>query len=79
MQHSIGLSGNLALPQWMSHSLSLSFQLYASCGILLCIPHLHWTEETVRERRDGALAVSDLRLLLNQPTRKLGASNFFLF
>jgi hypothetical protein len=34
---------------------------------------------TVRERRDGALALSDLRLLLNQPPRKLGGSYFFFF
>jgi hypothetical protein len=32
---------------------------------------------TVRERRDGALALSDLRPLLNQPPRKLGGSYFF--
>jgi hypothetical protein len=32
---------------------------------------------TVRERRDGALALSDLRLLLNQPPRKLGGSYFW--
>jgi hypothetical protein len=31
---------------------------------------------TVRERRDGALALSDLRLLLNQPPGKLGGSYF---
>jgi hypothetical protein len=34
---------------------------------------------TVRERRDGALALSDIRLLLNQPPRKLGGSYYFCF
>jgi hypothetical protein len=34
---------------------------------------------TVRDRRDGASALSDLRLLLNQPPRKLGGSYFFFF
>jgi hypothetical protein len=29
--------------------------------------------------RDGALALSDLRLLLNQPPRKLGGSYFFFY
>jgi hypothetical protein len=32
---------------------------------------------TVRERRDGALALLDLRPLLNQPPRKLGGCYFF--
>jgi hypothetical protein len=32
---------------------------------------------SVRERRDGALALSDLRLLLNQPPGKPGGSFFF--
>jgi hypothetical protein len=30
----------------------------------------------VRERREGALALSDLRLLHNQPPRNLGGSYF---
>jgi hypothetical protein len=33
----------------------------------------------VRERRDGALALSDLRPLLNQPPRKLGGGYFYCF
>jgi hypothetical protein len=33
----------------------------------------------VRDRRDGALALSDLRLLLNQPPRKLGGSYIYFY
>ena len=40
---------------------------------------LYFNVTMVRERRDGALALSDLRLLLNQPPRKLGGRYFFFF
>jgi hypothetical protein len=36
-----------------------------------------WLMLTVSGGRDGASALSDLRLLLNQPPRKLGGRHFF--
>jgi hypothetical protein len=40
---------------------------------------LHQCVGSVRDRRDGALALSDLRLLLNQPPGKLGGSYIVIF
>jgi hypothetical protein len=44
------------------------------------VEHLHTASRAVRERRDGALALLDLRLLLiKQPPGKLGGSYIFFF
>jgi hypothetical protein len=61
----------------------LSLQLHAAWDSWLehTAKHKHRKVSAgrVRERRDGALALSDLRPLVNQPPRKLGGSCFFLF